>query len=381
MKKSIIFTIALFVIGLFSACEEESNNLKPNARILKPSSQEQIIRGAEVKVDAQLNGFDLYHPVHRVELLLNDSLIYKDTSGRQNFTFLWLTEGFQTGTHQITLNVTYSDDRLNDKDWNFFNSRDYIEGENKEPDTLKLSESISVELIESPQSNVNIDFQTFQADTFNYNSKTIILSEFQMSTYEITNGQYCKFLNAIKADENGYYGNIKYLHLRNNEHITYSDGAFEPASSADSLLPVTNVTWTGAKNFCRWAGGRLPTETEWYYCVKDMNVNNLNDIAWYRKNSDNKIHTIGTKSPNANGLYDMLGNAAEWCTDWYTDTMYPSAADTLTNPIAPHNQTAKVYRGGHWNSKETQVAIDTRFRESPKNGGNFLGFRMVIPTP
>lgn len=385
LKKYFLPAISFFLIIIsFSACEEDDNKQRPELRIIKPDASSKIIRGAEVKVAAQLSGFDIYHTVHSVKFTINDSTYFYDTTKRQNLTFLWTTDHLTTGEQELNLEVTYSDESLNDKDWNYFYARDlideYIKGEEDAPDTVIASKNITVELTEFPSSNLTLNSKSFAQDTFDYNSKTIILSPFKISKFEITNSQFCSFLNAIGADENGYYANIKYIHISSNNKIIYEDGTFKPKTNAGSL-PVINVTWMGAKNFCKWAGGRLPTEAEWVYSAKGTNVSNLDNIAWYRENSGDSIHTVGKKAPNYNGLYDILGNAGEWCMDWYNENMFSSTSDTLINPIAPKNQTIKVYRGGHWNSKASQVSVESRFKENPGNGGNYLGFRLVIPNP
>ena len=385
IKNYFLPAISLFFILIsFTACEEDDNELRPELNILKPATDSKIIKGTEVKVAARLSGFDIYHTVHSIRFTINDSTYFHDTTDKQNFRFLWTTDHLTTGKQELNLEVKYSDESLNEKDWNYFYARDlideYIEGNEDNPDTVVLSNNITVELTESPESNLTLDFKTFAQDTFEYSSKTIILSPFKISKFEITNSQFCSFLNAIEAKENGYYANIKYIHISSNNQIIYEDGTFKPKTNTGSL-PVTNVTWTGAKNFCKWAGGRLPTEAEWFYSAKGTDVSNPGAIAWYRKNSGDSIHTVGAKAPNHNELYDILGNAAEWCMDWYNEDMYSSTSDTLINPMARKNQTIKVYRGGHWNSERNQVSVESRFKENPGNGGNYLGFRLVIPEP
>lgn len=374
---------ALVIILLFQACEESTTEINPEIRIINPASDAEIIKGAEVRIDAQLNGFDIYHPVHYLNFSINDSTYIQDTTKRQNISLLWTTGSLATGEYQLKLKVKYSDETLDDKDWNYFNARDYIEkyidGKDGAPDTVIAEKTVNIKLVKAPASNVSgLSFESFSKDTFNYQSKTIILSGFKMSKYEITNAQYCSFLNAIDANQDGYYANIKYIHLSQNSQINYKDGSFQPKANAGSF-PVTNVTWFGAKNFCQWAGGRLPTETEWYYCAMGTNTNNLGDIAWYKGNSNNMIHKIGEKAANSKGLYDILGNAAEWCLDWYNETMYPNSSNTITDPIPPKNKLIKVYKGGHWHSEKSHVTPEKRFKENPRNGGNYLGFRMVRP--
>lgn len=374
---------ALLLVLPFQACEETDTATAPEIRIINPSQDAEIIQGAEVRIDAQLNGFDMYHPVHQIKFSINDSIYLKDTSRRQNISVLWTTGHLATGEYQLKLRVRYSDETLDDKDWNYFNARDYIEeyidGKEDAPDTIVAEKTVNVKLVQAPASNISgLNFETFAKDTFNYNSKTIILSSFQMSAYEITNAQFCTFLNAIGATEEGYYADIKYIHLSKNSQIVYENGTFQPKTNTESF-PVTNVTWFGAKNFCQFAGGRLPTETEWYYCAMGTNTSNLDNLAWYKANSGNMIHKVGEKAANSKGLYDILGNVAEWTSDWYNETMYSSSSNTITDPVAPRNEFIKVYKGGHWYSEKSQVTPEQRFKENPRNGGNYLGFRMVRP--
>ena len=384
LKKYYLFIFSLFIVLFaFQSCEETATETAPEIRIINPSSDAEIILGAEVRIDAQLNGFDMYHPIHKIQFTINDSTYLQDTTRRQNISLLWKTGHLSTGEQQLKLRVRYSDETLDDKDWNYFNARDYIEeyidGKDDAPDTIIAEKSVKVKLVQAPANNISgLSFETFAKDTFSYNSKTIILSSFKMSKYEITNTQYCSFLNAIGATKEGYYADIKYIHLGKNSQIIYEKDTFQPKTNAGSL-PVTNVTWFGAKNFCKFAGGRLPTETEWYYCAMGTNTNNLDNLAWYKANSENMLHKIGEKAANSKGLYDILGNAAEWCTDWYNETMYPSSSNTITDPVATQNKFIKVYKGGHWYSEKSQVTPEQRFKENPRNGGNYLGFRMVRP--
>ena len=91
-------------------------------------------------------------------------------------------------------------------------------------------------------------------------------------------------------------------------------------------LPIDEVTWDDCISWCRKAGLRLPTESEWEYACRagtstlyyfGTSESDLGNHAWYHGNSSSKTHSVGSKSPNAFGLFDMQGNLSEWCQDNY----------------------------------------------------------------
>lgn len=145
-------------------------------------------------------------------------------------------------------------------------------------------------------------------------------------------------------------------------------GSNPSSFTGDTNLPVNNVTWQNASNFCRLlnlqeAGAgrlpagyayRLPTEAEWEYAARagstsrfswgqDPGFTVITNHAWYTANSDDSTHLVGQKLPNAWGLYDTSGNVCEWCQDWYSET-YPGGS--VTDPQGPGSGSAKVFRGG-----------------------------------
>jgi formylglycine-generating enzyme required for sulfatase activity len=147
-------------------------------------------------------------------------------------------------------------------------------------------------------------------------------------------------------------------------------------------------------------GYRLPTEAEWEYAARAGNdkpfywigVGNsnwysndtANLCAWYLFNtaSQQTPDSRGTKRPNAWGLYDMHGNAMEWCNDWYAQDYYRNAPSQ--EPTGPDSGTLRVLRGGSWSNSLDEIRVSARYSGPPDNSDdmvhwNVRGFRTVLP--
>ena len=147
-------------------------------------------------------------------------------------------------------------------------------------------------------------------------------------------------------------------------------------SMNDCLIFISKINKLTRKKF------RLPTEAEWKYAARGGNrskgyryagSNTINDVAWYDKNS-NKPHEVGQLAANELGLYDMSGNVAEWCGDWY-DT-YSSTSQT--NPTGPMSGNGYVLRGSSWFTFEDEARVSARRCESQNSRCSYNGFRIVM---
>ena len=160
-----------------------------------------------------------------------------------------------------------------------------------------------------------------------------------------------------------------------------------PSGFRGPTLPVETVSWDDVQGFLQRLNGRndgyryrLPTEAEWEYAAragttdKYAGASVLDGIAWYDSNSGGTTHPVGQKRPNAWGLYDMLGNAWEWCQDWYGG--YSSGA--ADNPTGPWGST-RVGRGGSWYGLRWLVRVSYRFGVVPgdRHLSYGFGFRCV----
>ena len=155
-------------------------------------------------------------------------------------------------------------------------------------------------------------------------------------------------------------------------------------------LPVDNVSYNDVKEFILKLNQktgktfRLPTEAEWEYAArgggkskgyKYSGSNNIDDVAWYEGNSNNKTHPVKTKRPNELGIYDMSGNVWEWCSDWWGG--YSSNAQT--NPQGPSSGSRRVFRGGSWLDNEWYCRLSYHNGINPSYRNSDLGFRLALP--
>jgi len=201
-------------------------------------------------------------------------------------------------------------------------------------------------------------------------SGDVELSEFWLARHAVTNGEYRLFL---KADA----------------------GATEPERLRDPLFnqagrPI-EVSWENAQNgYCKWLRERtkhlvhLPSEAQWEYACRAGSTGSscdeadLENYAWYAKNSGGKSHPVGLKRPNQWGLQDMLGNAWEWCLDRYQSLR-------LHDPVLARWYPVGIGRGGAFDTKadicnaETAVSAPScAYRPLKPRLELTLGFRPAV---
>lgn len=210
------------------------------------------------------------------------------------------------------------------------------------------------------------------------------VDSFLMDKYEVTQEQYGKF----PLPDPSHFKNPKHP----TEQMNWTDAALycNEHSRAEGLEPCYDEeTWE-----CNFQadGYRLPTEAEWEYACRagtaaryffGSDAGKLKDYAWFAENSARKTHPVGRKKPNPWGLYDMYGNVAEWCNDFYSRDYYKGSPEK--NPKGPAEGKERVLRGGAWDSSGGSCRSSYRVGDPSINdtclASDAIGFRCVRNAP
>lgn len=236
------------------------------------------------------------------------------------------------------------------------------------------------------------------------------VGDFLIGQHEVTNREYLAFVKATG-------GNLPEW-MRPDSKYHYQTGADPFYKKLGPALynldhPVVGVSWQDAIMYCAWLSlkgsykYRLPTEAEWELAARGGNNavkyswgngapllargGNVSDEAlkkvfpdWpviWRAYNDNYVFTAPVAKFGANvlGIYDMTGNVAEWCSDWYDETYYQK--QVWDQPPGPAQGTEKVIRGGSWSDTPAKLRIAFRRSAPATFRSNNLGFRVAASLP
>jgi formylglycine-generating enzyme required for sulfatase activity len=166
----------------------------------------------------------------------------------------------------------------------------------------------------------------------------------------------------------------------------------DPSQFKGDDLPVESASWKDCQEFCEKLSKRvhrairLPTEAEWEYACRagtdtvfffGDSPDRLGEYAWHRYNSNQRTNPVGTRRPNPWGLYDILGNVWEWCSDWNS----PYRDDLQIDPTGPSNGQKRLFRGGSWYDRDVYCRPTERsagHNEDVRNPS--IGLRVVAET-
>ena len=237
--------------------------------------------------------------------------------------------------------------------------------------------------------------------------KVTITKSYYMGKYEVPQAEYKNYCSYTESsspssrygDGDNYsaycvswYDALVYCNKRSMaEELTpcYSIvGSTDPKDWGK--VPIdSDETWNSAICNFEANGYRLPTEAEWEYAARagdntvdsftysgTSDVNKLGEYAWYKSNSNVATHEVGTKLPNAYGLYDMSGNVYEWCWNWFPIS-YNTTTEGESDPTGAASGIARVIRGGCWYNDSDYCAVSNRMYSFPSELSYNVGFRVV----
>ncbi|NOX75651.1 MAG: formylglycine-generating enzyme family protein [Gammaproteobacteria bacterium] len=226
-----------------------------------------------------------------------------------------------------------------------------------------------------------------RADNYNRPQHEVSLAAYLIDKYPVTQAEYARFIVATK----------------HRPPLDWDDGAIP---DGQALYPVTMVTWYDARDYCGWAGKRMPSEAEWEKAARGtdgrrwpwgntMDVNKLN--TYYHVGASNVVTTY-TDGVSPYGVFDMAGNVSEWtASDFkpYDGSPAPAAtfrakkleaksADDRNMKVAEIVETGGTYktrRGGSWKSDPFSTSTYHRNFSMPYYASDFFGFRCVSNAP
>ena len=150
--------------------------------------------------------------------------------------------------------------------------------------------------------------------------------------------------------------------------------------------PMYYVNWDECQEFCLKLSQKLgqqvllPTEAQWEYACRAGTTSDyagdLDEMAWYEKNSGGTTHEVAQKKPNAWGFYDMHGNLWEWCADWYDKEFYAKSPEC--DPENTAESWFRVFRGSCWFYPAESCRSACRCSSAPDLQSAILGFRPVL---
>ncbi|MBL8798202.1 MAG: formylglycine-generating enzyme family protein [Planctomycetia bacterium] len=222
---------------------------------------------------------------------------------------------------------------------------------------------------------------------------------FAIGQHEVTQAQWKAAMGGLPRI---YSGTVKGPPSGPDDEVDNNERATKVVQPKDLIstkgdVPIVFVSWDDCQAFCKRVNAglsgwrvRLPTEAEWEYACRagtDSAYNdgssvksaraedrNLNSLAWYQEGGDRTLRPVGGRKPNAWGLYDMHGNACEWCQDYYG----PYEARDQADPRGPDKGKFRVIRGGSYDLNAEDCRSAWRMWREAGEQHKAIGLRLVL---
>ena len=207
---------------------------------------------------------------------------------------------------------------------------------------------------------------------------SVTLSDFYIGKYEVTVAQYRQFCSATNHRFPGLPDDDWYAEHENAAQWQWND-----------TYPIVNISYFDAIAYCQWLSEltgehyTLPTEAQWEYAARGGNKsknykyagsNDIDEVAWYDETTRERgPRSVGRLKPNELGIYDMSGNAWEWCLDYWGNY----SAKAQKDPTGPAQGGYKVIRGGSWYYVDDMAKLTSRDGPKPDKPNFNYGFRVV----
>ena len=365
MKKIIIILMLAFVLTVLSAVDPVITN-----PIVSQSTDGTKI--VTITYDLAYDGSaDLYVDLY---LSTDSGVTFSDTKMESNLTGDFgegVEVGAKTVTWDISSEVAYEASTYRIK---------LIADESAPP--------FQDDFINIPTGSFTMGRTTGSGDSDELPTHIVYLSGYYVSKYEVTQSEWTAVMGSNPSAWSGkgdnypvnqvnWYNSLKYCNK-----LSISVG-LTPVYSVDEDTNTDNwgSTFTPTQDLSA-NGYRLLTEAEWEYAARGATndpdylysgSDTIGDVAWYSgTNSPYGCKPVGTKDPNALGIYDMSGNLNEWC--WDYNGSYSSSEQT--NPTGPESGTVRLIRGGYWRDSVTRCRVANRNTNGAEYGSGYIGIRL-----
>lgn len=221
--------------------------------------------------------------------------------------------------------------------------------------------------------------------------REVLIAPFFLDQFEVSMIQYASFLNE-KGDHLSGCSEVECVRVAPEVQGTYllvTSSEEEPYTVIEGFenVPVNHVSWFGAREYCEWVGGRLPTEAEWEYAARGTDGR---FYPWGIGEPDRTRAIFGTEysrllavdslpaGVSPFNVFGMAGSVWEWVNDWYDPEYYEWG--TVDNPQGPSAGVERVTRGGSWaqNNDESRIRSNNRNFYPPAAIRADIGFRCAF---